>query len=494
MEPLNNNYNTASDDEPSSVYSSSDSDPENNEDIIRRALLQSTPVKIKQILDINDIGTDEINTVLDEWSLYEEHQEALEQLLRVSFSCPDGSYGTPLHIAFENGFWDFYRHRDAPNHINLVWKGRLPLNQAVEHQDINVFDIISTVPGLKVNAKNAYGQNPLHIAASNNNHEKYIERLIEMGASLTGRDQGGNSPFDIAVEASNVRFIRSAIVHLNENAKTVIFSENSQRTTILDQAFTQCLDCRSTYLSLDVLKVLLSHYYQPGINDFLTKTIDGEPLLHVAIKNQKHDLANIIVDNYLGDNKLALLSATNSHNQNAASYIAQHGSWKLLSDLVNKSNISAQESIEIRYAFDTSGKNALYYIVHNDEFINYLINNDLFESDLLAVRCDDNTGNTVMHEIARQVDETAVSKILQHYTPLQQQEFLLQKNNSGQTPIDIGLATHPGFWDAVKQGVDPDDEFNPQPRFLNHSGMFTEKRNRDENDKNQEPLAKKHKA
>ena len=73
-----------------------------------------------------------------------------------------------------------------------------PLMVAARHSNIEVVSVLLEA-GAAVNAKDEYGETPLHGAASWNENPEVISVLLKAGADVNAKDESGETPLHVAV-------------------------------------------------------------------------------------------------------------------------------------------------------------------------------------------------------------------------------------------------------------------------------------------------------
>lgn len=174
--------------------------------------------------------------------------------------------------------------------------------------------------GAHINAKQADGTTPLHIAAQNSQIPAIIDLLIKHGANTHAQDNRGNTPMHLAAQNNLVYNVTQLI----QQSTHPIYLENNEGQTPLRLAIINRAN--------DVLDALLPFENQRHINE---NQINTEPskgnanlrLLHIALHNQDTNMVNKLLANE------ACILTTDSLNQTPLHLLSQLDSKALESCL-----------------------------------------------------------------------------------------------------------------------------------------------------------------
>ena len=209
------------------------------------------------VVDEPDKGRDRWTPL--HWAARLGHAAVIRTLIRAGCNThiQNGDQWTPLHEAVERGHVDILgaliaagadvnardRFGQAPlheavsrGHINavraLIAAGAdvnvsigdgfgTPLHAASRCRDNSNLDIVDTLvtAGANINAQNAYGKTPLHVA-SQSGHISIIHRLVQAGASMDARDRNEQTPLHEATTCRQINAIGAlAMAGANINAR-----------------------------------------------------------------------------------------------------------------------------------------------------------------------------------------------------------------------------------------------------------------------------------
>jgi type II secretion system protein G len=133
-------------------------------------------------------------------------------------------YPTPLLCAITGDKIDVVRLLlDHGADINTYDPFDAALHIAVEHDNIEILNLLVAAKGVDINIKNVSGETPLHMASYSKLPHKIeiLKLLISKGADINARDDDGYTPLHRAIDAGNMKIVKILVLKgANVNEKT----------------------------------------------------------------------------------------------------------------------------------------------------------------------------------------------------------------------------------------------------------------------------------
>ncbi|UNU25030.1 ankyrin repeat domain-containing protein [Microcoleus vaginatus] len=301
----------------------------------------------------------------------------------------NGKGTTLLHNAAKIGFKELVQQliNNGANIVIRDSKKRTPLHYAATKE-------VATLLMLDINAKDEYGNTPLHLAIQDARPE-IVSFLIANGAQLNVKNSYGATPLHIAV-SKNMQNINQLLL---ENGAEINIQDNN-KTTPLDIAVDRQLE--------DTVALMISKH--PDVN---SEYKYGRTLLHIAVDFKLKDVAKQLIA------KGAFVNAKNNLLQTPLHLATTRGSQDIVELLIAKG-----ARVNVR---NVKGQTPLYRAIalgHND-IAALLINNGTDVNNI------DVSGTTPLHQAA-------------HYGTLEILKLLIAKgakidatNSYGDTSLKI---------------------------------------------------------
>jgi len=124
---------------------------------------------------------------------------------------------------------------------------------ALKKADTEILDYLFSLPGLKCSVVDDENKNPLHYAAKNDDLEKYVKKIITLGASVEGIDSDGKTPMLVAIDNENTAVIKI----LYESGASLSFKSKLEEgeTTAFDYAVkSDCKECLDAFIDANITK------------------------------------------------------------------------------------------------------------------------------------------------------------------------------------------------------------------------------------------------
>ncbi|XP_073136074.1 protein VAPYRIN-like [Henckelia pumila] len=206
----------------------------------------------------------------------------------------------PIHLAAGNGHTDVLNHllRKGADVNALTKQGNSALHIAVSQQRWDAVRIL-LANSAKADAKNAFGDTPLHLASSLGD-EQMVKLLLHKGANNDVRNKKGKTPYDLAAENGHTKLFDAlrlgdklcAAARMGELRTINRLLENGAFINGRDQNSWTALHRAAFKGRIEVARALI----EEGI-DVDGKDEDGYSALHCAAESGHCDVIELLVKN-----------------------------------------------------------------------------------------------------------------------------------------------------------------------------------------------------